>query len=149
MNRNYHKNRRFYQIASILLVGLLASGCSFGGGKNKLSANAPIVSNAVSKPVKAAGVVNEDAQVITDAVATATVKPASTALAWANPNTGSSGTIVAIENFVGKHGQKCRGFKTTVSTFMGIAFYDGEACQISPGEWVLSWFKPQDSNKSG
>ena len=65
-------------------------------------------------------------------------------LAWSNPQTGSTGTIVAIDKFMGKHGQQCRGFKTSVDTFMGIAFYNGEACQISPGEWVLSWFKSSD-----
>ncbi len=111
-----------------------------------LESNATLVDTSVTKPTKTDGVASTDAEVIKTAVAKANVdNKASTALAWRNPDTGSSGTIMAIDKFFGKHGQKCRGFKTTVSTFMGIAFYNGEACQISPSEWVLSWFRRSES----
>ena len=61
-------------------------------------------------------------------------------LAWSNPETGNSGTITAIDKFIGNHGQSCKKFRTTVDSFMGISLYNGETCELKPGFWVLSWF---------
>ena len=90
------------------------------------------------------GIPSEDAQIITQTVADAPDGRSTRALAWTNPDTGSSGTIVAIDQFLGQGGRTCRNFRTSVDTFMGIAFYDGEACQVSPSDWVLSWFRTSD-----
>ena len=102
------------------------------------------ITSSVAKPTKTNGVVGTDAEVIKNAVAYAPVEKRSFPLEWKNPETGSSGSITTIDKFMGKHGQSCRGFKTSVASFMGIALYNGEACQITPGEWVLSWFKPSE-----
>jgi surface antigen len=128
-------------------LGIATASCSLSGPKiASLESDASLVTDSVSEPVKKEGIASTDADVIKTTVAQARIKPGSSlALAWANPSTGSSGTIMAIDKYLGKHGQKCRVFKTTVSTFMGIAFYNGEACQISPKEWVLSWFRPSES----
>lgn len=113
----------------------------------ELESGASIVTGSVSKPAKIAGIESTDTEVIKSAVARAELVSSDTiALAWVNPDTGSSGTITTINKFLGSYGQKCRGFKTTVSTFMGVAFYNGEACQVSPSEWVLSWFRAVDFN---
>ncbi len=144
--RNYpvfsHSSYR-RQLAALLL-SLTVSACSITGPNPAgLESDAKLITSSVTKPAKPAGVASTDAEVIKIAVAEAELrKNVSTFLAWTNPATGSSGTIMAIDRFMGKHGQKCRGFKTTVKTFMGIAFYNGETCQISPSEWVLSWFRP-------
>ncbi len=132
--------------AVVMLFGFIA-GCSISGPKTtELASDATLITGSVTKPVKVAGIESTDAEVIKATVADARIRSSSSlALAWINPNTGSSGTITTIDNFLGKHGQKCRGFKTTVSTFMGIAFYNGETCQISPTEWVLSWFRRSES----
>ena len=127
--------------ASLMTV----SGCAVSGNTlPEIASSDEIITGTVAAQSKSEGVAETDAQIIKTAVVGAssasTIKP----LAWQNPETGSSGSIVAIDKFMGKHGQKCRGFKTSVATFMGIAFYDGEACQISPGQWVLSWFKPSE-----
>ena len=131
------------KMSMVVALCLASAACSLSKpGLAGLESNTTLVDTSVTKPSKSAGVASTDAQVIKAAVAEANVGDnASTALAWRNPDTGSSGTIMAIDKFFGKHGQKCRGFKTTVSTFMGIAFYNGEACQINPTEWVLSWFR--------
>lgn len=124
---------------------VVSSGCALNGTSGpELTSNDKIVEGSVVAATRSEGVTPTDAEVIKTAVAGATDDGEVKALAWANPETGSSGTIVAIDEFMGKHGQSCRGFKTSVDTFMGIAFYNGEACQISPGEWVLSWFKPTE-----
>ncbi len=136
--------RKYIRLASMVIIALGVSACSVSGPKvSTLESDASLVTNSVAKPTQIAGIEKTDAEVIKSTVVAANPKPKSSlALAWANPDTGSSGTITAIDKFLGNHGQKCRGFKTTVSTFMGISFYNGEACQISPSEWVLSWFKP-------
>ena len=132
--------------ASAIIVvgaGLLVTGCAVGGNSlPELASSKELVTDSIVKKTKTEGVNETDAAVIKQTVASANIGSKVKPLAWQNPETGSSGTIVAIDKFMGQHGQKCRGFKTSVDTFMGIAFYDGEACQISPGEWVLSWFKP-------
>ncbi len=131
----------------VILCGTMAA-CSVSGQKTaSLESDASLISGSVSKPAKLTGIESTDTEVIKTTVAKASLKSsASVALAWVNPDTGSSGTITTIDKFLGNHGQQCRGFKTTVSTFMGVAFYNGEACQISPTEWVLSWFRPVDTN---
>lgn len=59
-------------------------------------------------------------------------------LAWSNPDTGSSGTITAIENTISGDGRPCRKFSTTLDSFMGISLYDGETCELREGLWILS-----------
>lgn len=146
--KNTGKNMsRFLRVIAVAGLCVSATACSLSDSKLAgLKSEASLVNTSVSKPVKNAGIASTDAEIIKSAVAHAKVSSSSsTALAWVNPDTGSSGTIMAIDNYFGKHGQKCRVFKTTVSTFMGVAFYNGEACQISPKEWVLSWFRPSES----
>lgn len=130
-------------VLALSLAGV--QGCAVGGNTlPKLASNNSVITNSVVAQTKPEGVAATDADIIKSVVTTAAVPESINALAWQNPETGSSGTITAIDNFMGKHGQKCRGFKTSVDTFMGISFYNGEACQISPGQWVLSWFKPSE-----
>ena len=99
--------------------------------------------------VKEGGLVENDTKIITNTVTNAkitelthNIKP----LAWNNPVTGSSGTVVAINEFMGQNGQNCRSFKTSVATFVGSAFYDGDVCQNRLGEWILSLFTRSDKN---
>jgi len=133
------------RVTAIALALAGAQGCAVNGNTlPELASNNSVITNSVIAQTRSEGVEATDADVIKTAVATAHMTDNVKALAWQNPETGSSGTIVAIDNFMGKHGQKCRGFKTSVDTFMGISFYNGEACQISPGEWALSWFKPSE-----
>jgi len=138
---------KIVRILSIALLCGTMAACSVSGSKTALlESDASLITGSVSNPAKITGIESTDTEVIKSTVAKAKISSSENiALAWVNPDTGSSGTITTIDRFLGKHGQKCRGFKTTVSTFMGVAFYNGEACQISPTEWVLSWFRPVDA----
>lgn len=64
-------------------------------------------------------------------------------LAWSNDKTGNSGTITAIEKAISDDGERCFSFLTTLENYTGISLYDGKACELSAGQWVLSWFKPK------
>lgn len=134
----------FFTLAA-LGIALTSTACAVTGNSlPQVTSGEQLVTNSVVKTTKPEGISDTDAEVIKTAVSEAQLEPVVKPLAWTNPDTGSSGTIVAIDKFMGKHGQKCRGFKTSVASFMGISFYNGEACEISAGEWVLSWFKSAD-----
>ncbi|MEN0086831.1 MAG: RT0821/Lpp0805 family surface protein [Pseudomonadota bacterium] len=64
-------------------------------------------------------------------------------LSWANEETGNSGTITAIEQAISADGGRCYSFLTTLESYTGISLYDGKACELTAGQWVLSWFKPK------
>ena len=136
--------RRGLRAGVVFVAAGLASGCAVNQGVEEVASPDVLVTESVAQANRPGGVSETDARVITDTVAKAPAGAPVRPLAWSNPSTGSSGTIMAIDAFLGKHGQSCKGFKTSVSSFMGIALYDGEACQISPGEWVLSFFRSSD-----
>lgn len=131
---------RIFKLAGLALIAASLGGCSVSR-MAALESEDGIVTASVSKPVKAEGVDSTDAELIKSVVSQAgTDEPAGSALAWSNPDTGNRGTIMAIDNFVGSHGQQCRKFQTTVDSFMGISLYNGETCELKKGFWVLSWF---------
>lgn len=99
-----------------------------------------VITSSVTKPMKAEGIDSTDAEMIKSLVANAGTEPESNVLAWSNPDTGNRGTIMAIDKFVGGHGQNCKKFRTTVDSFTGISVYNGETCEMKQGSWVLSWF---------
>lgn len=129
---------KFACVAGLLLS---VSACSVTSKTSALDEDNSIVTSSVTKPTKPEGVEGNDAELIKTVVVDAdAAKPKTSELAWNNPDTGNSGTIVAIDKFVGSHGQKCKKFQTTVDSFMGVSLYDGETCEVKKGSWVLSWF---------
>lgn len=129
-------NRPCRSIALGMAVAVLA-GCSVSNGVKSLETQDTLVTNSVTQPIEAQGLASEDAEIIKTAAA---ASQEDQLLAWQNPQTGNKGTITAIDNFVGSHGQQCKKFQTTVDTFMGISIYNGETCELKKGFWVLSWF---------
>ncbi|NKE75716.1 RT0821/Lpp0805 family surface protein [Ochrobactrum sp. MC-1LL] len=60
---------------------------------------------------------------------------------WANPDTGSQGTITTIaEN--NKNNQLCREFETSREAFDGVSIYRGETCMERGGQWTVTSFAP-------
>lgn len=126
-----------------LTVTLVTSGCAVNGNSMAdFSTSEELVTSSVATNAKPEGILETDAKVIKDAVVSAdtTFLP----LTWSNKETGSTGTITSIDSFKGNHGQLCRGFKTSVDNFKGIAYYNGETCHVKDENWVLSWFKAAD-----
>ena len=123
---------------------LLISGCAVSGGDPiaQLASEEQLITGSVVEQAKPEGVSQTDADIIKTTVVGANGASEAHPLAWNNPETGAFGSIIAIDKFMGKHGQLCRGFKTTVSNFAGVSYYNGETCQIEEERWVLSWFKP-------
>ena len=127
--------------AGLAMTAALGVGaCSLSHVARGLDSDSALVTSSIAKPVKAEGIDSTDAELIKNLVASADKTQQLHALAWSSPDTGNSGTIMAIDKFIGSHGQKCKKFETTVDSFMGISLYDGETCELRAGFWVLSWF---------
>lgn len=145
--------RAVFNCTAGMAAMLLLTGCTLSSPFKGLKSEPEIITGSVTAPVKDEGIDPTDAEAIKLAVAAAeagmpvdgvtepaTAESGSHLLAWSNPETGNSGTITAIEEFAGSHGQSCRKFQTTVDSFMGISLYKGETCELKKGAWVLSWF---------
>ncbi len=128
-----------FKFGAIIATALVVASCSTTSQSVSLIEENSIVTGSVAKPTKSDGVQGTDAELIKTVVVENTT-PKTSELAWNNPDTGNSGTIVAIDKFIGSHGQQCKKFQTTVDSFMGISLYDGETCEVKRGLWVLSWF---------
>ena len=127
-------------LAAAAVAGL--AGCSISNGVSSLENDDRLVTRSVAKPAQPEGIASDDAEIIKTVVAESDEEKL---LAWQNPETGNKGTITAIDNFIGSHGQQCKKFQTTVDTFMGISLYNGETCELRKGFWVLSWFLREDN----
>ena len=124
------------------LLATSLAGCSISRTLSSEPDQPEIVTSSITEPMKAEGIDSTDAEMIKAMVAEAEgAEPRSNMLAWSNPDTGNSGTITAIDRFVGSHGQNCKKFQTTVDSFAGISVYNGETCEVQKDAWVLSWFK--------
>jgi surface antigen len=128
------------RLVACLLLASGLGGCSIS---RTPALKTPLEAARMEQPTKADGIDSTDTQLITSVVAEAETpgEPPSLRLAWSNPGTGNHGTIMAIERFVGNHGQDCKKFKTTVDNFNGISVYNGETCDVGKGSWVLSGFR--------
>lgn len=133
--------RLFLQTVSLGILALAMSACTLSKAVDTSDLQTEIVTGSYSKTAKAEGVDETDTEVIKIAVVkNEDTTKSSELLAWQNPDTGNSGTIIAIEKFVGPQGRQCKKFQTTVDSFMGISIYDGETCEMRKGLWTLSRF---------
>lgn len=128
-------------VLPVLLLSLPA--CSVSNNISAIDTSNDVLTSSVSnEAVKKEGISSTDAELIKTVVAKS---ENSNRLAWQNPDTGNTGTITAINDFIGDKGQQCKKFQTTVTSFMGISLYNGETCELRKGFWVLSWFLKQEA----
>ncbi|WP_407865933.1 RT0821/Lpp0805 family surface protein [Phyllobacterium phragmitis] len=64
-----------------------------------------------------------------------------TPIPWANPETGSQGTITTVAEKKTETGL-CRQFQTSREAFDGVSLYRGETCLQRDGAWMLKSFAP-------
>ncbi|PRD45975.1 hypothetical protein C5748_00580 [Phyllobacterium phragmitis] len=64
-----------------------------------------------------------------------------TPIPWANPETGSQGTITTVAETETDAGL-CRRFQTSREAFDGVSLYSGETCMERDGAWMLRSFAP-------
>lgn len=148
-NSNSTQQRFFKSYTHITAIAaamsIVLSGCSMTNRISSVNTENTIITSSINKQVRPEGLNEADAEQIKNAVLQVnstdkTADNSSSLMAWSNPDTGNTGTITAIDNYIGTHGQSCKKFRTTVDSFMGIALYNGETCELRKGFWVLSWF---------
>ena len=111
-----------------------------GASVDKAATDLSLVTNSVPETPSVSPDQISDEATIRNAVSSANLgvlgpKP----LAWANQDTGSSGTVSEIAEDK-ENGQLCRRFKTSRESFEGIALFAGKACLADSGEWAMSSF---------
>lgn len=144
VTHNLFKSRPCFT-ALLIVASVTLSGCSLTNSQSKANDENSIITGSINKQVRPEGLSEDDAERIKNAVLQIgpngeNTDGSSSLMAWSNPETGNTGTITAIDNYIGIHGQSCKKFRTTVDSFMGIALYNGETCELRKGFWVLSWF---------
>ncbi|WP_167591623.1 RT0821/Lpp0805 family surface protein [Jiella endophytica] len=131
---------------TVWLVALTASlgGCVVAGPSVEETLLDPTVTGSVEPQPKPADLpadsdVASDRRIVRNAVSSADLEKGGGRYAWSNPETGSSGVIVALSQE--RDGDNiCRSFETLRQRFDGIALYQGRACSVGAGEWALLEF---------
>jgi surface antigen len=142
----------FVRAAAVGSVALLLGGCASVGlplGETDLARVSGETTGSI--PAKASVVDQVDPsdwEAVRRAVAAISPSVAQSQVEWANPDTGSTGTIATSDPASERAGTLCRPFATTVSDVRGVSRYRGEACQRSDGRWQLYGMIPDDAHFS-
>jgi surface antigen len=126
--------------AAVLVAAALGSGCASGGLLSKAEADPTVLTNSVGSVRQAADAETaSDQATIRNAVSSANLEEMAGGLAWANPGTGSRGTISDVREYR-ESGVLCRRFTGSRESFRGIALVTGDTCLGSDGAWWVRAF---------
>lgn len=133
-----------HAVTAIFLVAMLA-GCA-----GKINATSLGIDDSIRTGSVTAANAGDDSDESLDAI---TIRNAVTsadlpalngrALAWANPQTGSTGNVSRIDEFL-EQGALCRRFVASRQKYDGVALYRGEACLRDRGDWQLRQFETEN-----
>lgn len=124
----------------ILCLVVPLAACMTGGSKTAALDTATQTASVHGPQPDATSV--SDSATIRNAVSAADMEllKKGEALAWANSDTGSRGTISSVSES-NADGALCRTFTTSRESYDGVGLYQGEACQGDRGDWQLQQFK--------
>ena len=126
-----------YKIVCVLALTGSVSGCVVAGPSVEDTLLDPTITGSITP--KAAPVdsdVASDQRIVRNAVSAADIDKGTGNYSWSNPETGSSGVILALNQQ--RDGDNiCRSFETSRQRFDGVALYQGRACTVGAGEWAL------------
>lgn len=130
-------------LAASILASLILTGCGMGSMSTTDAAvdHTTITANIPAAAQSADPERSSDETTIRNAVSSADISTGTSALAWANADTGSRGAISSVVE-TQESGTVCRKFRTTRESFDGIAIFDGKTCMVNPGSWQLTAFQP-------
>nr|WP_292830074.1 RT0821/Lpp0805 family surface protein [Mesorhizobium sp.] len=127
-----------------MAAGVLAlAGCGVGGfSLEQADVDRSVVTGSIqSQPDPVAAGMDADQITIRNAVSSADVEEvAGKAIAWANPDTGSRGTITGLTE-AKEDGRLCRSFAGSRERFDGIAMFKGRTCMVGQGVWRIESFE--------
>lgn len=132
----------------LLLLSCVAvmSGCAMGGFNMESAVpDRSIVTGSVKASTQSANY-EADTHTLSDQSAIKNVisalnftQWAGKTVPWANPDTGSQGTITTM-NERNSDGILCRKFETSRESFNGVSIYRGETCMETGGNWFITSF---------
>ncbi len=116
--------------------GLL--GAQFGSGKGQLAATAAgVLIGALIGSEIGRSMDEVDRMRAEQAYSQASTAPIGQTIAWDNPNTGNSGTVVATREGTKSSGEYCREFQQTVVIGGRQEDAYGVACRQPDGSWKI------------
>lgn len=127
---------------------LVLSACAGGPDLDRLAADSSITTGAIAKSEKPAlpAELESDQAAMRNSVSAADLsRMESAGIPWANPATGSRGTIIGISEYK-EQGMLCRGFSSTRESYDGVALYRGNICLGPAGSWAMLDFDAADSD---
>lgn len=141
-----HPQNGFRCLKVAVLFGLMAlGGCGAGGfSLEKAEVDRSLVTSKVPDNSGASPDANRLADQVTirNAVSSADVDSLSgQGIAWANPDTGSRGTITVLVESRDR-GVLCRKFAASRESFDGVTLFNGEICAAGAGTWQMLAFEP-------
>ncbi len=127
----------------VLLCLLPLAACASGGvDMSKVAVDDTLKTSATGSSTVPDQTSVADSVTIRNAVSAADIEVLNGApLAWANPDTGSRGTVTGLAETRGV-GVLCRTFTTTRESYHGIGLYKGETCLGDQGAWHIRDFGP-------
>lgn len=146
--RNNHFLQRMQGVSCrfLVVVGAVAllSGCAMSGfDLQKAAPDKTVITGSVNKPPVAEVADSSkmsDQNTIRNVVSALNFTQwGKTPIPWANPDTGSQGTITTVAEKKTEAGL-CREFETSREAFDGAALYRGQACMAQGGAWALTSF---------
>ena len=135
--------RSVFASACALAAALALCGCGAGGfSLEKAEVDRSLLTASVSgdAPADDAGMTADQAT-IRNAVSSVDIEEqAGKPLAWANPETGTRGTITGLAQSK-RAGRLCRSFSGSRESFDGVSMFRGEACMAGADLWRIEDFK--------
>jgi surface antigen len=138
-------------LLAVCALGMLASGCSYplGSmfGKNDDKASKTEVTGTVAQKVEASAQPSAfaDEDLLAASTAAASVLALDTkdsSAPWHNPSTGARGTVTPIAASYMQDGFTCRDFLASYVREAEEGWWQGEACRVHHGKWVVRSLKP-------
>lgn len=135
------------RLAAVCAPAILLGACGMGGfSLEKAEVDRSILTGSIpaAPGTAAAGPADtemaSDQATIRNAVSSADLEElAGKPLPWANPETGSRGSVTGLVQSGGK-GRFCRAFEVSRERFDGVAMFRGQACMTEAGDWRLDNF---------
>ncbi len=130
----------------LLAVALLsASGCAMGGFSiEKAVPDASTITGSVKQTSPAetdTGKLSDQSAIKNVVSALNFAEWGKKPVPWANPDTGSQGSITTIAES-STNNRLCRRFETSREAFDGVSMYRGETCMERGGQWTVTSFAP-------
>jgi hypothetical protein len=137
--------RSKYPKAAVLLAALLQlCACASGLDLGKAEVDKTFYTSSVPAGPSADAIDPSqlsDVATIRNAISSADVEQAGgKALAWANSDTGSRGSITDLVEYK-DNGALCRRFQATRESFDGVSMFSGDACLATAGAWRMRSFE--------